>query len=130
MIYLSGTMMGLARDEWLGWRLAARSHFDGRGIETFIPDDAEETEPALIVARDLDAMARSRVLLVRAGSASWGTAMEIHHFHSVLRRPVVAFADSSQFASHWLRHHCHHLTTNWDDALAVAEKVWRSGALF
>jgi hypothetical protein len=127
-IYLCGAINGCTDSQAKDWRESVKSslkdryHFldpmrrDYRGKE-----DESVNE---IVHGDYDDIANSHIILVAADRPSWGTAMEMHHAYSTLKREVIAVCGAERI-SPWLRYHSNKLFRTLDDAiLYLQEDHW------
>lgn len=107
-VYLCGPINQMTDDECMGWRRHASERLsqhrilnpmdrDYRGMESLYKD---------IVAFDLQDIDESDCLLVNAGRASWGTAMEVFYAARAGKSVVAYSSAATDSISPWLRCHC------------------------
>ena len=130
-VYLSGGIFGLTEAEAMDWRRDAQEWLGLRGVACEIPvpmpELARDAAPEKIVAHDMELMARSKVMLVKADKPSWATAMEVYHFRAVLQRPVIAWVPQGiANTSAWLRHFSSIQEQQWEQALEATLR-WHEG---
>jgi nucleoside 2-deoxyribosyltransferase len=117
-VYLAGSINGKSDDECKRWRDAAQSSLESAALSVLNPlrrdyRGLEDDSVDEIVTQDLFDISSSDVLLVNAGSPSWGTAMEIAYAFGYGKR-IVAFVSEMPAESDgldarispWLRYHC------------------------
>jgi nucleoside 2-deoxyribosyltransferase len=119
-VYLCGGIHGLSNAQAKAWRERATELLSTVNIIDPMRRDYRGAEASNIdsfIEGDLRDIAESDVLLVNATRPSWGTAMEIVYAH-ILHRRIVAFVDSKNPVSPWLRYHCDEITISLEEAVA------------
>jgi len=101
IVYLSGPMENVTREDAIGWRYVAAAYLRKSEIYTAIPGTPGMTQevgrcPYEAFDKDMQLMSLSKYLLVNLETLDIprnGTAMEIMHFRYHLGRPVIGFSD-------------------------------------
>ncbi len=126
-VYLAGAIAGCDDATAKGWRNTATAKLLEHGIVTLDPiaradyRNVPAWTPALVeevVDGDMLDIRTSDIVLVRAVSPSWGTAMEIRYAHEC-GKPCIAFGVGLHGASvsPWILYHCR-AHAKFDEALA------------
>lgn len=119
-IYLCGPIQNCTDAECMTWRAEAAKLWPGPVLDPLRRDyrGKELTNPAQLVAGDLQDIRDSAGVLVWFDRPSVGTAMEIFYAKHVLQRPVVVVNKYPGVLSAWLVHHCDKVYTDLEVALA------------
>jgi len=92
-VYLSGPIT-YANPEW---RTEFSEQLERIGqeysvkVQVYIPLEAEEDSPELIIKRDLEAIQRSDLVVAKVWTTTYGTPMEMFYAYAILKKPVLTF---------------------------------------
>lgn len=129
IVFLSGPIRGMSRDEALSWRRKAAEllspHFET--IHALRGREEKETfaDPKAAVIRDLDDIRRADALIVNdtfATASMIGTAMEVFYAFEN-KKPVIVFGDAHS-KDYWLNYHSHLRVATLQDACEVLNKMF------
>lgn len=108
-VYLCGPINQQSDEECSAWRFLAAKRLESHRILNPMDRDYRGLEGQFykdIVSLDLRDIDESDCLLVNAGRASWGTAMEVF-YAARAGKAVIAFTPAAtESISPWLRCHC------------------------
>lgn len=132
-IYLCGPIQNCTDAECMTWRQEAAKLWPGPVLDPLRRDyrGKELTNPAQLVADDLQDIRDSAGLLVWFDRPSVGTAMEIFYAKHVLGKPIVvvdARPPNSGPLSAWLVHHCDKVFEGLPYALAWLHSETNKGS--
>lgn len=121
-IYLCGAINGCTDAQVRDWRETVKSELAGR-YEFLDPmrrdyRGKEDESVNEIVHGDYADIEASDIVLAAADKPSWGTAMEIHHAFTNLKKRVVVVCGAERI-SPWLRYHSHDLVRTLGGALEL-----------
>lgn len=122
-VYLAGPIHGCTDEQAKGWREVVKAELAGR--YTFLdPMDrdyrgVEDQCAAEIVEQDLEDIQAADVVLVNAGRASWGTAMETWQA-GMWGKAIVAVCPGA--VSPWLRFCARDVVPTVADAIALLSR--------
>jgi nucleoside 2-deoxyribosyltransferase len=120
-VYLAGGINGLSDAECKDWRTEAAGQLAAAGFEVVDPmrrdyRGEEMRHAAQIVYNDLRDIDSCDVMLAKADTPSWGTAMEVYYAFQSRRVLVVAWCKLAN-PSPWLRMHAHYLAPHLAEAV-------------
>lgn len=130
IVFLSGPMRGIPREEGLAWRRKAttllRKHFyvihayRGRELAETFPD------PRGAVIRDLNDIKRSDIMIVNDSipqASMIGTAMEIF-WANQLKKVIIVFGNVHE-KDYFLNYHIHTRTQTLEEACELISKMFK-----
>jgi len=129
IVFLSGPMRGIPREEALAWRKNASKLLSKRFrvLHALRGRESRETftDSRAAVIRDLNDIKNADILLVNdtfKGCSMIGTSMEVFFAHEE-KKPVILFGNAHA-GDYWLDYHSHLRVKNLKEACEVLNKMF------
>lgn len=119
IIYLSGPIADVTKEEASGWRNQAAEFLADKGHKALDPLRRKNRDYRSIVEHDLNDVEKSDITLayVPMGRQMIGTSMEIFYANRILRRTVIVWGHHCKDTHPWIFQNAKHIFLPLEDAL-------------
>lgn len=129
IIFLSGPMRGIPREEGIAWREKAKSLLgeDFRVLYAYRGREEKETfpDPRGAIIRDKNDIKKSDIVIVNdtfKNASMIGTAMEVYYAYTK-EKPIIIFGHAHD-KDYWLNYHSHTRVNTLEDACNLIKKLF------